>query len=269
MITVLVPTYNGSAFIEATIASKRAQTLQDFHCVIVDDGSTDRLALDKVLGRAMKGMINCSAIFYPHVGMVENWNRALHHVRPGSEWIKFVHQDDLLLPTCLERMAASKAQIVACKRDILLADDVDPNAALRLFEKIAEHTIERSYDAFSFVSRFVNDPGHNQIGEPVCVMLRPSCIERYGRFNDRLCQIADWEYFARIACNEGIDFINDPLVLFRVHNGSASARPKDLGREAAVLLGELLDNDHFWLVRKTAERRGVKWLVNQTLELSS
>ena len=40
-VTVVVPNYNDSAYIEATLRSVQQQTFTDFECIIVDDASTD------------------------------------------------------------------------------------------------------------------------------------------------------------------------------------------------------------------------------------
>ena len=40
-VTVLMPVYNGAAYLEAAIESIRRQTHSDFEFLIVDDGSTD------------------------------------------------------------------------------------------------------------------------------------------------------------------------------------------------------------------------------------
>ena len=238
MISVLVPTFGDSPFLPATIASIHAQTYKDFELFVVEDTAGD---------------------------MVRNWNRCLD--LGTGDWVKFVHQDDLLEPTCFERLAASKAEIVACKRDILFANNVHPDSALRFLEKVAKYSIERSYDPMKFAARIVRNPCRNQIGDPSAVMFRRRCISRYGHFNSNLCQIADWEYFARIACNEGIDFINEPLAMFRVHKGSASAsaRQEDLDREGAIMLLQLCSNSHYAPVREAAIRFGVRLVDSQLI----
>lgn len=40
-ISVRLPVYNGGAFLRPAIESVLAQTLGDFECLVVDDGSTD------------------------------------------------------------------------------------------------------------------------------------------------------------------------------------------------------------------------------------
>ena len=43
-VSVIVPCYNRAAFLPKAIASLHAQTLGDWECIIVDDGSTDNTA---------------------------------------------------------------------------------------------------------------------------------------------------------------------------------------------------------------------------------
>ena len=41
LVSVCIPTYNGAAFLEQTLASVAAQTFEEFEVLIVDDGSSD------------------------------------------------------------------------------------------------------------------------------------------------------------------------------------------------------------------------------------
>ena len=41
IISVIIPTYNYAQFVADAIASVRAQSLLDWECLVIDDGSTD------------------------------------------------------------------------------------------------------------------------------------------------------------------------------------------------------------------------------------
>ena len=43
-VSVIIPCYNQALFLPKAIASLQAQTLEDWECIIVDDGSTDHTA---------------------------------------------------------------------------------------------------------------------------------------------------------------------------------------------------------------------------------
>ncbi len=50
LVSVIMPTYNYAHFILEAIESLRAQTYQNWECLVVDDGSTDSTA--EVVARA-------------------------------------------------------------------------------------------------------------------------------------------------------------------------------------------------------------------------
>ena len=44
MVSIIIPCYNQAEFLPDTLANLQQQTMQDFECVVVDDGSTDNSA---------------------------------------------------------------------------------------------------------------------------------------------------------------------------------------------------------------------------------
>ncbi len=62
-------------------------------------------------------------------GLVGNWNHCAAIAR--GEWIKFVFQDDLLAPSCVERLLAAArggCPLVSCARDFIFEPGVHPES---------------------------------------------------------------------------------------------------------------------------------------------
>ncbi|MBQ6021125.1 MAG: glycosyltransferase [Clostridia bacterium] len=102
MISILMPVYNVSKYLEKTAASLKAQTFGDFEVIMVDDGSTDGSGLicDKIAEEDARFRV----IHQPNAGVSAARNAALDEVR--GEYIYFLDGDDLLLPETFEEMLA-------------------------------------------------------------------------------------------------------------------------------------------------------------------
>jgi len=228
MISCCIPTYNGETYLAESVASVLDQDSDDLELIIVDDASTDgtyRLAQQLA---AQDSRIRLFA--NPrNLGLVANWNRCLDHSR--GEWIKFIFQDDRLESNCLTALRglaqATGARFLLCERDLQFEDGVEPR-----LQRWFETRFLRFSDVFS-VSRAVSNRvvchgilrhfGKNFFGEPTCVMVHRDCFARYGAFNTQLIQLCDYEYWCRVACNEGLAYLPEKLASFRVHSGSASS----------------------------------------------
>src|SRR4051812_23148512 len=81
-VTVVVPTYNGAAYIEETLESLRQQTTDDFEVVVVDDGSEDGTQ-----ARVAAHRVGARLIQQPHLGVAVACNRGLAEAR--GTWITF------------------------------------------------------------------------------------------------------------------------------------------------------------------------------------
>ncbi|HJT20850.1 MAG TPA: glycosyltransferase family 2 protein [Nitrospira sp.] len=107
-IAVIIPTYNAERFVHEAIDSVRTQTISDWECVIVDDGSTDGTPNQLAAYRDPR----IRSIRQDHRGDREARARGLSLT--SAEKIVFLDADDCLYPDalaryvmCLERHAAA------------------------------------------------------------------------------------------------------------------------------------------------------------------
>ena len=103
LVSVLTPVYNGALYLDECIQSVVRQTYDNFEFVIVDNCSTDNsyeIAAAAASADERIRVVRNSE----HVGLIPNWNRTLTHVNERASYVKFVHADDWLFDTCIERM---------------------------------------------------------------------------------------------------------------------------------------------------------------------
>ncbi len=99
-VSVIVPVYNRAEFLDETLRSLNAQTMQDFELLLVDDGSTDPEALrvlDELSRSGSATVVRCE-----HGGVATARNKGAELAR--AELILFLDSDDMLDPTALEKL---------------------------------------------------------------------------------------------------------------------------------------------------------------------
>ncbi len=97
-VSVIIPAYNISEFISATLDSVFSQTFKDFEIIIVNDGSKDTLELEKILEDYADKIVYAKQ---KNLGASEARNAAICLSR--GELIAFLDGDDLWFPNCLEK----------------------------------------------------------------------------------------------------------------------------------------------------------------------
>lgn len=240
-----MPTYNGAAFLEDTMASISAQTFKDFEVLFVDDASTDdtvamaeRFAAADRRVRVVRNAERAGA-------SARNANRSIEHAR--GEWIKFLFQDDLMAPTCLARMldAGRRGKFVIAWHDYVFSEDVEP-AVRQWYEKLPTLATELPGDYAApkeFCEAVLRLWQTNFIGPTSTGFVHRDCVERYGVFRNDLVSFPDLEYWMRVGSVEGLTIVPEPLVTFRVHNRSISGTLRGNARAAyAKRLDALLSN---------------------------
>jgi len=263
-VSICVPTYNGARYLKNCLDSALAQTFEDFELVVVDDCSNDA-TLDIVRqysGRDERVRVWRNA---RNLGLVANWNRCVGLA--GGEWVKFLFQDDLLEPSCLERMLQASRRgvdLVVARRGLIFEEGTPATMEERYRSYLTRHDLARHWPGQEYISPeqfseiLLRNPGANCIGEPTATLIRRSAFERYGRFNTDLMILGDWEYSARVAANTGLCYVDATLAHFRVHAGAASAtiraerEYRALVIDPLVIMHEICYSKHYVKARDVA-----------------
>lgn len=100
LVSVVIPLYNHARYVEAAIASVRAQTLADWELLVIDDGSSDGSAeaVEALLARSPDPRIRLHR--QPNAGSHATINRGLAMAR--GQYLAVLNSDDLFAPTRLE-----------------------------------------------------------------------------------------------------------------------------------------------------------------------
>lgn len=228
-ISVCVPTFNGGQFLSETLECIAAQTFGDIEILIVDDGSIDdtldiaqRFAARDSRARVIRNEQRAGS-------SARNANVCVGHAR--SEWIKFLYQDDVMAPHCLERMrdAGRRAPLVIGWHDYRFESDVD-DATRKTYESLptlADNLPGDFADRDAFCTAVLTHWEINFIGPTSSSFIRRDCFDRYGMFASDIATFPDLEYWLRVGSNEGIAIVPERMVTFRVHGKSMSASRND------------------------------------------
>lgn len=219
MISVVVPVYNASRFLNQCIDSILGQTFSDFELLCVDDGSKDNsLAILREYARKDERV----KIFQKENdggGAANARNLGLSHAT--GKYILFLDSDDFFAPNMFERMVKQaeigNADVILCR-----ADCYDERYKT---VKLSYHSINFKYlpkkDFFSFrdcpehIFQIANNVVWNKL------FLRELVVKNGLKFEP--IPISDDQYLPCLALviAERIGAIDEPLVQYRINIGTS------------------------------------------------
>jgi len=264
-VSICLPTFNGVNYLNECLESALGQTMTDTEILVVDDASSDEtvaIAMEYAQrDRRVRVHVN-----QKNLGLVANWNHSVKLAQ--GEWIKFLFQDDLIAPNCVERLVnlgtAAKMPLVTCKRDFIFEGDVRREMR-EFFLKNADDIddvfhVSDKLSAREFQALMLNRIAVNLIGEPTTVLLHRSVFSRFGYFNPMLIAIPDVEYWSRVGIHNGVLYTPEPLAGFRFHGASTSAanygkRTYRIELDVIILLYEYAFNPLYRPLRDAASQQ--------------
>ena len=245
LVSICIPTLNGGSWLQECLFSALGQTYKRIEILVVDDGSTDNTI---ELVRSLRDERVRVVVNERRQGLAGNWNECARLAQ--GEYIKFLFQDDVLYPECVDRMVSLIVShpgmgLVFAPRDLVVDDDAPVEMARELVKNYSDpHLRFRNLQTVNDgLSLFVQHHARNFQGccvaEPPSTLVRREVFRRLGLFNTRMHQTCDIEMWLRIMFFYDLGFVDEKLLFFRVHGKSASSVNFLKGRS---------EYDHFWLL---------------------
>jgi len=199
-VSVIIPTHNRPQRLANAIRSVLAQTEKDLEIFVVDDGSDDDAA-ERVVLQFNDRRVRYVRVAHPQ-GPAAARNVGL--IKSAAPYVAFLDDDDEWLPEKLERQLS------------MLARDAQPvgvyTARFTIDERRGTTTATR------FPGRFLARAGRN-IVTTSSILLKRSCFDVVGLFDEALFVAEDFDMWIRIAERFDLIYLDEPLVTYFVHSG--------------------------------------------------
>lgn len=220
LVSIVICLYNSRRFIDETLRSVFAQSIDDFEVIVVDDGSTDRSA-DYVEETFRDDRI--VILRQENGGQGAALQRGIAHAR--GRWVAFLDHDDLWQPEKLQRQlhaaAANPAAALVFSDCLLVALDGRPLGA-----------VSDRFDVSSFDLR--GSHGYDELLQRGCfvtmstVMARADVIRDVGGVNPSYRYALDYDLWLRISRLHPIHYVPEVLASWRVHDAQFTQRHPDI-----------------------------------------
>ena len=205
IVSVIIPTYNTAHFLGEAIQSVLDQTYQDFEIIVSDDGSTDNT--EEVVRSFGNERIRYIKLKENSGGSSVPRNTGLRAAR--GKYIAFLDSDDVWLHNKLE----------------LEVEFLKTHPSLGMV-----------YSGYTYFgtrngrgerdSKYFSLPAGHMLKEifmdnpiiPSAVLVRKSCFDKVGLFDESLTHCGDADMWLRIAAYFEIDYLDIPLANSRLHD---------------------------------------------------
>lgn len=208
-VSIILPTYNGAQYIEASIASCLEQTYSDIELVVVDDCSTDETP--QVLSR----YADDSRVKIIRHDVNRKLPAALNtgFANASGSYLSWTSDDNWFAPNAIEEMVAyldNHPDVGFVYSDYWLVDEY--GQTIRQVEAGIPSHLETRCAIASFV-------------------YRREVYEAVGDYDPELFRIEDYDYWLRVAQQFKLGWLAQPLYYYRRHASSLTGKD-DLANRA-------------------------------------
>jgi glycosyltransferase involved in cell wall biosynthesis len=245
-VSVVVPSYNSVAFIDATMQSILAQTFTDFELLVSDHSSTDG-TWEALQHYTVDPRVRLSRLASGG-GAPANWN-AVTDLATG-EFIKLVCGDDVLYP---DSLAMQVTALTAHPSAVLAASGLDiiDAAGMPVLGGRGLRGLRGEVTGTDAIRRTVL-AGTNIFGEPGAVLFRRVALADAGGWDARFPYLIDEATYCAVLLRGNLVAVPGPLSAFRVSHSQWTVQlmraqaDQTIGfqRELAAAHPGLLDRRH-------------------------
>ncbi len=274
LVSICIPTYNGAKYLQKALDSILTQDYPNLEVIISDDQSKDQTWQ---IAQKFKKSVSFPVYILAHKpnGIGSNWNNCIRNAH--GAYIKFLFQDDLLLPSCItELVNIIKKDIsiglVACQRAFIDANGnnktlgSNESAQFNFLQvQYNSEPIDMVFDVSYFKNNLFFKSPLNKFGEPSTTLIRKSAIDNVGLFREDLKQVLDYEFCYRLLADKYKIYITaSQLVLFRIHENQATNINKNESIDDYNKMKNILLKDYFFKLSLKYRWYLLKYKFSQT-----
>jgi glycosyltransferase involved in cell wall biosynthesis len=235
LVSIIMPVYNGQAFLVEAIDSVLAQTYSNWELIIVDDGSTDNTPAI------------VSAYTDPRIVKIRQENRGEAGARntglnmARGEYVACLDADDLYLASALAALVdyLESNQDV----DVVFSDGYFCDVTGRLLMRVSEH--RPGLYAGDILEPLVLNP--SVVAIPCSTLFRRLSAETLGlRYDTQLSYGVDWDFWIQLARFYRYGYLPKLTCMYRIHGTNMTSSVSSRRRKHDLVVGRLKVMNSDW-----------------------
>jgi len=257
LISIIIPTYNRAYVIKETLNSIIAQTYENWECIVVDDGSTDKTK--EIILEYSQNYSRISYFERPKQ-MLKGANSCRNYGFENSKghYIHWFDSDDL--------MHCDKLKLQVEYALINQADVIITNHSITQKNELLENKIPKVYTKSDYYIKYILGDHPVLTGE---VMLNRKSVINF-KFDEKLHKAQEFDFFSRVFDQKLTYCVSDKILYYYRQSEDSISKGASLGNnkqiESLIYLSKKLQNEHGdnQLIVNRAKRQGIKtykWLV--------
>ncbi len=212
--SVMIPTYNGTKYLDQTIKSvlDQAPNVEEMQIEVVDDCSTQE-DIETFVREIGKGRVS----FYrnpQNLGLLGNWDNCIRRAR--GHWVHLLHQDDFVLPGFYQTMKAGLETQPTVGAGLCRHAFIDEDSHWTHLSPIERRTP-------GILENWIEQIAVTQRVQFPAIVVKREVYEKLGGFCPEAASAADWEMWKRIVAHYPIWYEPKILACFRRHSDSTSS----------------------------------------------
>jgi glycosyltransferase involved in cell wall biosynthesis len=231
LVSVIIPLYNGEAFISQTLQSVLNQTYKNLEILVVDDGSRDRAP--EIVKEFARKDHRIRLLQQENAGVAAARNLGIQNAK--GELIAPIDADDIWFPNNIalqvEAMEKGGSEVgVVYSWSIDIDENDQPKGGFRA-AKIRGNVYSTLI-------------AHNFIGNASATLIRRSCLEQLGGYDCSLREqqaqgCEDWDLYLRIAEYYQFEVVPEFLIGYRKLSNSMSCNYQSMAKSHALVMASI------------------------------
>ena len=221
-LSVLLPVWNGEAFLEQAMESILRQTLSSFELIVIDDGSCDRSAA--IAEEFASADNRVRALRRPHQGLPATLNAGIAAVR--GEYVARMDADDISVPDRLQKQVAYLDAHPAC---------VAVGAWIEVIDEAGRHIGLKTYVTTHEEISAALLRGISPMAHPT-VVARGDALRAAGGYDARRYPSEDLDLWFRLGERGELANLPEMLLQHRRHRGAIGVRERETMKAMALTI---------------------------------